>query len=65
MNQEGLGAHQFWGVSPTFDCLEVYHKTQGTSAALAESKGQKKKLKKKLAGLDPNDPINIPDENKS
>ena len=59
MNQEGLGAHQFWGVSPTFDCLEVYHRAQGTSAALVESKGQKKKLKKKLAGVDPNDPINI------
>ena len=58
--QLGMGVHQMWGMTPAFDCVDVYDKALGIATLPTQTKGQKKKAKKKAEVLvNSDEPINI------
>lgn len=49
-----------WGMTPAFDCVDVYDKALGIATLPTQTKGQKKKAKKKAEVLvNSDEPINI------
>ena len=60
---EGMGVSSMWGVTPAFDCIDVYNKANGISTTSDSNatltKGQKKKIKEKKKKNATEEPLNV------
>ena len=60
---EGMGVSSMWGVTPPFDCIDVYNKANGISTTSDSNatltKGQKKKIKEKKKKNATEEPLNV------